>query len=209
MDKKEIISNFFKDYNLNQEDLNLIIQQAYFKKLPKDVNVLADECLGFVIVLSGNFRAFIMSNTAKEITIFELNKDDACMMCQDCVFEKIAYNIFIQSTQECEILIIPKELFTMLKDKYPKIYDYVLKLMAMRFNALVNILEQALFTPLSVRLNEFLKAKAKNKIISLSHEEIALHLGSSREVISRIIKTMQKEGFIQQNRKEIIILKDL
>lgn len=145
-----------------------------------------------------------MSNTAKELTIFELNKDDACMMCQDCVFEKIAYNIFIQSSQECKI--IAKELFTMLKDKYPKIYDYVLKLMAMRFNALVNILEQALFTPLSVRLNEFLKAKAKNKIISLSHEEIALHLGSLRELISRLLKNMQKDKLIKQNKKEIILL---
>ncbi|MIA78177.1 helix-turn-helix domain-containing protein, partial [Campylobacter coli] len=41
------------------------------------------------------------------------------------------------------------------------------------------------------------------------HEEIALHLGSTREVISRILKTMQKEGFVQQNRKEITLLKDL
>lgn len=55
--------------------------------------------------------------------------------------------------------------------------------MIMGFNALVNILERALFTPLSIRLNEFLKAKTKNKIINLSHEEIALHLGTLREVV--------------------------
>ncbi|EGI8199184.1 Crp/Fnr family transcriptional regulator, partial [Campylobacter coli] len=111
--------------------------------------------------------------------------------------------------EDTQILIVPVKIYSQLKDKYPLIANYTLNLIAKRFNSLINILEQALFTPLHHRVKMFLKENAKEGKITFTHEEIALHLGSTREVISRILKTMQKEGFIQQNRKEITLLKDL
>ncbi|EAJ0362392.1 Crp/Fnr family transcriptional regulator [Campylobacter coli] len=207
MDKEKILKEYFKNYNLENKDFEAMVEKSYFKEFDK--NTILDDCLGFVIVLKGGFRAFILGQNAKEITVFKLKQNEECVICSYCIFETISYNLTLESFEDTQILIVPVKIYSQLKDKYPLIANYTLNLIAKRFNSLINILEQALFTPLHHRVKMFLKENAKEGKITFTHEEIALHLGSTREVISRILKTMQKEGFIQQNRKEITLLKDL
>ncbi|EPE6665508.1 Crp/Fnr family transcriptional regulator [Campylobacter coli] len=207
MDKEKILKEYFKNYNLENKDFEAMMEKSYFKEFDK--NTILDDCLGFVIVLKGGFRAFILGQNAKEITVFKLKQNEECVICSHCIFETISYNLTLESFEDTQILIVPVKIYSQLKDKYPLIANYTLNLIAKRFNSLINILEQALFTPLHHRVKMFLKENAKEGKITFTHEEIALHLGSTREVISRILKTMQKEGFIQQNRKEITLLKDL
>ncbi|HEB7621631.1 TPA: Crp/Fnr family transcriptional regulator [Campylobacter coli] len=207
MDKEKILKEYFKNYNLENKDFEAMVEKSYFKEFDK--NTILDDCLGFVIVLKGGFRAFILGQNAKEITVFKLKQNEECVICSHYIFETISYNLTLESFEDTQILIVPVKIYSQLKDKYPLIANYTLNLIAKRFNSLINILEQALFTPLHHRVKMFLKENAKEGKITFTHEEIALHLGSTREVISRILKTMQKEGFIQQNRKEITLLKDL
>ncbi len=207
MDKEKILKEYFKNYNLENKDFEYMVEKSYFKEFNK--NTILDDCLGFVIVLKGGFRAFILGQNAKEITVFKLKQNEECVICSHCILETISYNLTLESFDDTQILVVPVKLYSQLKDKYPLIANYTLNLIAKRFNSLINILEQALFTPLHHRVKMFLKENAKEGKITFTHEEIALHLGSTREVISRILKTMQKEGFIQQNRKEITLLKDL
>ncbi|WP_038815404.1 Crp/Fnr family transcriptional regulator [Campylobacter jejuni] len=206
MDKAKILTEYFKDYKLDDKDFNDLIDYSYFKEFDK--NKILENCLGFVIVLEGGFRAFILSQNAKEITIFKLKKNEECVICSHCIFEKLSYNLILESFEKTKILVVPAKIYSKLKDKYPILANYTLELISKRFNSLINVLEQALFTPLHQRIKIFLKENAKNGKISFSHEEIASHLGSTREVISRILKSMQKEGLIKQNRKEIELIKE-
>ncbi|MBX1175869.1 Crp/Fnr family transcriptional regulator [Campylobacter lari] len=118
----------------------------------------------------------------------------------------ISYDVFIQSTQNTSIAIIPSSIFQILKEKYPKINNYVLSLITKRFNTLIKVLEQALFAPLSSRICDFLKENASNNTLKITHEALANHLGSAREAVSRILKELEKEGKIKLERSKIILI---
>ncbi|TEY00921.1 Crp/Fnr family transcriptional regulator [Campylobacter sp. US33a] len=208
MTKEELIDNFFKKFKLANEDLEEIKSNAYFKNLSKGTQLAsADDCLGFVIMAYGTLRAYIISSNAKEITIFKLIKNEECVICSNCALNSINYNIILESNEDSQILIIPTKIYTKIRNKYQSINDYTLNIISKRFSDLISVLEHALFTPLIERIRIFLKENSQNNKITLTHEEIANHLGSAREAISRILKEMEKQGEISLGRKEITLLK--
>lgn len=77
MDKEKILKEYFKNYNLENKDFEAMVEKSYFKEFDK--NTILDDCLGFVIVLKGGFRAFILGQNAKEITVFKLKQNEECV----------------------------------------------------------------------------------------------------------------------------------
>ncbi|MBX1886132.1 Crp/Fnr family transcriptional regulator [Campylobacter peloridis] len=199
------MENFLSRFDLEKQDFDFLQKNIQIKNIEKNFKV-NDECLGFVKVLKGELRAFILTPNAKEITLFHLKENDECIICSECNVDSISYDVFIQSSQDTSIAIIPANIFKTLKDKYPKINNYVLSLITKRFNTLVKVLEQALFSPLSFRVCEFLKENATNNTLKITHEALANHLGSAREVVSRILKELEKEGKIKIQRGKITLL---
>lgn len=197
--------DFVNRFLLSQEDINLLHKNTITKTFIKNTEI-NNECLGFIKVIRGELRAYILTENAKEITIFTLKENDECIICSQCNLNSMSYDIFIQSTENTQISIIPADFFAYLKSKYPQINDFALNLIVKRFNTLIKVLEQALFTPLVQRICNFLKENAKNNLIKITHEELANHLGSAREAVSRILKELEKEGKIKLNRKEILLI---
>ena len=203
---KERLKAIFAPLGLAQEDLQALIQHAIFKRFAPHTLINQNEtCLGFIYVLSGALRAYIMGENAKEITLFNLKENDYCLLCSHCALHSIHYDILLESSQNTEVLIVPHQLFSRLKDTYPTLSNFTLTLISKRLSQTISTLEQALFKPLVERIREFLYENAHNGEILISHEEIANHLGSSREVISRILKEMEKRGEIKCAYKKIIL----
>lgn len=203
---KEPLKAIFAPLGLAQQDIESIVQQAYFKSFAPNTLINQNEnCLGFIYVLSGALRAYIMSENTKEITLFALKENDYCLLCSHCALRSIHYDILLESSQNTEVLIVPHQLFSKLKDTYPALSNFTLALISKRLSQTIATLEQALFKPLVERIREFLYKNAQNNEIFISHEEIANHLGSSREVVSRILKEMEKRGEIKCAYKKIIL----
>ena len=203
---KEPLKAIFAPLGLAQQDIERIVQQAYFKSFAPNTLINQNEnCLGFIYVFSGALRAYIMGENAKEITLFNLKENDYCLLCSHCALHSIHYDILLESSQNTEVLIVPHQLFSRLKDTYPTLSNFTLTLISKRLSQTISTLEQALFKPLVERIREFLYENAHNGEILISHEEIANHLGSSREVISRILKEMEKRGEIKCAYKKIIL----
>lgn len=203
---KEPLKAIFAPLGLAQQDIEGIVQQAYFKSFAPNTLINQNEnCLGFIYVLSGALRAYIMSENTKEITLFTLKENDYCLLCSHCALRSIHYDILLESSQNTEVLIVPHQLFAKLKDTYPALSNFTLALISKRLSQTIATLEQALFKPLVERIREFLYKNAQNNEIFISHEEIANHLGSSREVVSRILKEMEKRGEIKCAYKKIIL----
>lgn len=203
---KEPLKAIFAPLGLAQQDIEGIVQQAYFKSFAPNTLINQNEnCLGFIYVLSGALRAYIMSENTKEITLFTLKENDYCLLCSHCALRSIHYDILLESSQNTEVLIVPHQLFSKLKDTYPALSNFTLALISKRLSQTIATLEQALFKPLVERIREFLYKNAQNNEIFISHEEIANHLGSSREVVSRILKEMEKRGEIKCAYKKIIL----
>jgi len=104
-----------------------------------------------------------------------------------------------------EILLIPCSVLNLFRDKYSIMEKFLHNLTREKFSKSLLSLQNILLIPLKERLLEFLYSLNKTEIF-LTHEEIAKNLGSSREVISRNLKTLEKENFLKINRKKIIIL---
>lgn len=199
--------NFINKFKLSDEDANLVLQTSYTKKLKKDEFLyFNDVCYGYAFLKSGTLRAYLASDNLKEITLFILKKNEECVICNDCFIKNFSSNINLSAIKECEILIIPIEIFKNLRLKYPSIQNHVMGLMATRFSDSAKVMEQALFMPLTTRIKEFLAKNSKKDNIKITHEEIAMHLGSAREAVSRILKEMQNDGEILQNKGEIKII---
>lgn len=209
-ENQEFLLNKFTRFNLLDDDAKTLINSAICLKF-NDKNLLYKDkssCYGFVIVKSGKLRGFI-SDGGKEITIFTLHSSDECVICSTCTSNLSSFDIALEAKENLEIIIIPPEIFIKFKEKYPQISNFVLELLAKRFTKSIQIMQQALFTPLSKRLVEFLKQNALNSKIKLTHEEIANHLGSSREAISRILKEMERQGKLKLLRSEIILKNEM
>lgn len=203
-----LIKNFISKFDFFDEDIERILKSSYIVKLEKGEMFYKDvkSCYGYIILMSGSIRAYITSDSLKEITIFNLKSGDECVLCSNCKIHSFNNELNLMIEENSEILLIPNSIFAELKDRYPSLANHVLSLMAKRFNEVIQIMQVALFVPLSNRVDMFLKQNAKDGVLIMTHEEIANHLGSSREVISRILKDMEKLEFIEQKRGVIKVL---
>ena len=104
-----------------------------------------------------------------------------------------------------EILFIPNEVLDLFRKKYNVIEKFLHNLTIEKFSKSLLSLQNILLVPLKDRLINFLYSLDKNEI-NLTHEEIAKSLGSSREVITRILKTLEKEKILKVSRKKIILI---
>ena len=104
-----------------------------------------------------------------------------------------------------EVLLIPYTILNLFRKKYSIMERFLHDLTREKLSKSLLSLQNILLIPLKERLLNFLYSLKKNEI-SLTHEEIAKKLGSSREVISRNLKILEKENFLKMNRKKIIII---
>lgn len=205
--EKILNQNFIKKFNLDSEDTNLVLKKSYTKNLKKgEFLYFNDICYGYAFLKKGLLRVYLVSDNLKEITLFILKEKEECIICNDCFVKNFSSNLNLSALDECEILIIPIDVFKNLRSKYQNIQKHIISLMAIRFSNSVKVMEQALFTPLTNRIKDFLVQNSHKNSIKITHEEIALHLGSAREAVSRILKEMQNDGQILQNKGSIKII---
>ena len=114
-------------------------------------------------------------------------------------------NIAFIVEKNSEILLIPYSVLNLLRNKYSIMEKFLHNLTREKFSKSLLSLQNILLTPLKDRLLKFLYSLNRADIL-LTHEEIAKNLGSSREVISRNLKILEKENFLKMNRKKIIII---
>lgn len=206
--KEILMQNFISKFDFFDEDIDKILKHSHIIKLEKGEIFYKDvkSCYGYIILLSGSIRAYVTSKNLKEITVFNLKSGDECMLCSNCRINSFNNELNLMIEESSEFILIPNWLFSELKDRYSSLANHILTLMARRFNEVIEIMQVALFVPLSNRVDMFLKQNAKESVLTITHEEIANHLGSSREVISRILKDMEKLGVIEQKRRVIKLL---
>ncbi|MDO5045774.1 Crp/Fnr family transcriptional regulator [Campylobacter sp.] len=207
LDDKRILQREFIDkFEISDADAKTVYDSVSAKNLSKDTLIYTkDDNCGYIIVKSGVIRAFITSQNFKEITIFKLEGGDNCVICSSCTLNAFDTEITLSVEEDAEVLLIPMQTFKTLKDSYTTVLNHALKIVSKRFAAVINVMEQALFLPLANRVRNFLLENAKENELNITHEQLANHLGSAREAISRILKEMEKSGEIAQKRGKIFI----
>ena len=193
--------------DINQNDRAKIILSGRILSLKKNAIFFNSHDLdGLLFLKSGRLRFFLSHLEARELPLYYLNNMEIEF------FEDFSDNststildIAFIVEKNSEILLIPYSVLNLFRNKYSVMEKFLHNLTREKFSKSLLSLQNILLIPLKDRLLKFLYSLNKTEI-SLTHEEIAKNLGSSREVISRNLKILEKENFLKVNRKKIIIL---
>lgn len=167
------------------------------------------DCAGLVLIKSGQLRAYILSEDGREITLYRLLDHDICLFSASCVMRSVQFEIMIAAEKESEVFILPPYIFKKILEESAPLANYVNELMATRFSDVMWLIEQIMWKSLDKRIAAFLleeSAIEDSNTLRITHESIANHLGSHREVITRILKYLQNEEMVKLSRGTITLI---
>jgi CRP/FNR family transcriptional regulator len=179
-------------------------QVASFKK--GDVIVRDGQYVKFLpIVLKGAIRVF-QKKEDREILLYYVKADETCTMSLAAAYFNNKSTSHGVVTEPTEVLIFPAELVNSWQLKYPSWNKYVMHMFRSRYDQLINSFEGIVFDHIPERVMDYLEKKRdteKSKTLNISHQQLASELGTTRVVISRILKQFEKEKKIKLSRGSI------
>ncbi len=204
-------SNFFPMGGLFSQAHKDIIQSSAVKKTVKKGTVLHggfNDCSGLFLVASGMLRAYILSEEGKEVTLYRLFEMDICLFSASCMIQSIQFEIMIEAEKDSEVLVIPADVYKSLTEASAPLANYTNQIMASRFSEVMWLIEQLMWKSFDKRLAQFLVEETlveDTDVLRLTHEKIANHLGTAREVVSRMLKYFEGEGLVMVSRGSVKI----
>ncbi|HAF59794.1 MAG TPA: Crp/Fnr family transcriptional regulator [Bacillota bacterium] len=168
----------------------------------------SDDLDGLFLVKEGRMRAYIVSETGKEITLYRLLERDICIFSASCMLRNISFEILVEAEKDTEAFLIPSSVYQDLLKNSIHVSDYTNQLMSSRFSDVMWIMEQVLFMSFDKRLALFLleqsNIEGSNRLL-ITHETIAKHMGTAREVVTRMLKYFAAEGIVELFRGGILL----
>ena len=166
------------------------------------------ECLGLLLVRSGQLRAYMLSEEGREITISRFFEMDMCLFSASCVMPNMQFDVFIEAEKDSEIWVIPACLYSNLMDESIAIANYSHDLITNHFSEVMWLMEQIMWKSFDKRLAKFLleeSALEGTDTLKITHEKIANHMGTAREVVTRMLRYFQGEGMVKLTRGAVVI----
>lgn len=215
---------------MQEETISEVLQEIlpFYKKLEKEVqqelregatirqyepgtilHAGKEDCSGLFFLKSGRIRAYIVTEDGKEITLFRLLERDVCIFSASCMLKNITFDIWVSAETTVEAVQIPAKLFKQCAQKDILLSNFMNDIVSSRMSDVMWVLEQILFSSFDKRLAGFLIEQAvleESNTFKITHEQIANHLGSAREVVSRMMKYFAKEGYLKASRGVVEIL---
>ena len=182
-----------------------ILESARFRTVKKGTVLHNDstECTGLLLIKSGQLRACIFSDEGREITIYRLFDRDMCLFSASCMLQSIQFDIQIEVEKDAEFWIIPPDVYKSLMEQSPAVANYTNEVMSARFSEVMWLMEQVMWKSFDKRLADFLLQESvldgTNQLV-LTHEKIANHMGTAREVVTRMLRYFQSEGLVSLSR---------
>ena len=168
-------------------------------------------CTGLVVVRSGQLRAYILSEEGREITLYRLFDRDLCLFSASCMMRSAQFDITIQAEKDTRLWVIPAEAYRQVMEQSAAAANYTNEIMAARFSEVMWLMEQVMWNSMDRRVAAFLLEESAiegaNRL-SITHETIANHLGTHREVVTRMLRYLQEEGMVRLSRGTVELLNE-
>ena len=197
--------------HLTQYQKEMICDSTITKKYSKGDSLHSgeDNCMGIIFVKKGQLRTYMLSEDGREITLYRLYDNDICILSASCVLEAITFDVFVEATKDCEVVLINSKTFYKLVEENIYVEAFAYKLTTARFSSVMWAMQQILFMGVDKRLAIFLKEEINNSgiyKIKMTHEEIAKYIGTAREVVSRMLKYFSDENIVTLSRGAIDVI---
>ncbi len=173
-----------------------------------DVVHTADECSGLIVVVSGQLKTSALNEMGREINLFRLFSYDCCIFSASCMMKNLEFDVLVKAVEDTEVLLLPTKVFSALADENVSVLKFMNDIISSRMSDVMWLMDQVLNKKLDTRLAALLVDEARISgcnTVDATHEELAKHLGSAREVVSRTLGYLQKEGEVRLNRGKIEI----
>lgn len=208
------VSEYFPIFDkLTPAQQQALTGAASFRSVPKGT-ILHNgnlDCIGLLVVRSGQLRAYITSDDGREITIYRLLEQDVCLLSASCVLKSIQFDITISAEKDTELWVISPHFYKNLMEESAVVANYTNQILSTRFTDVMWLVEQVMWKSFDKRLARFLIDEAvleQTNNLQLTHEKIASHLGTAREVVTRMLKYFQSEGMVKLTRGAIEIVNE-
>ena len=167
------------------------------------------DCTGLLLVESGQLRAYILSEEGREVTVYRLFDRDICLFSASCMLRSAQFDITIEAERDTGVWVIPAEVYRGVMEESAPAANYTNEVMAARFSEVMWLVEQVLWRSMDKRVAAFLLDEAAiegTARLSITHEAIARHLGTHREVVTRMLRYFQGEGMVSLSRGTVELL---
>jgi len=196
---------------LSDSEKHIIENAVYKEKYNKGMLMhrTEDSCKGLMTVLSGQLRTYILSEEGREVTLFRVNANEVCVLSASCLLDTITFDVLIEATEDTEVLVLPASTLNQVMQQNPYTELFLYKSATEKFSDVMWTMQQILFLKIDQRVAQFLwdeMVQKNNMTLSLTHDEIAKYIGSAREVVTKVLKYMVKEGVLELKRGTIMIL---
>ena len=166
------------------------------------------ECLGLLLIRSGQLRAYMLSEEGREITICRFFEMDICLFSASCVMPNMQFEVFIEAEKDARVWVIPACLYKNLMEESVVVANYATNLITGHFSEVMWLMEQIMWKSFDKRLAGFLLEEASlegSDSLRITHEKIANHMGTAREVVTRMLRYFQSEGMVRLTRGTVDI----
>lgn len=203
--------NYFPFWNtLRREEKDYICQnsaEVHFEKKQSVHNNTG--CSGLYIVKSGRLRLYMLSEDGKEITLYRLSPGEICMLSASCVLQSISFDVYVEAEVPSDCYKISAQAFQHMSETVSAVKIFALEKAVQRFSDVMWVMQQIVFMSMDKRLAIFLledMEQTGTARIELTHEQIANHLGTVREVVTRLLKHFAGDGIVEVTRKGVRVL---
>jgi len=205
LSKKEFIEAFPVFSKAADKLVSDLLSVSLLKKFPKNLRVYTegDACNGIAFLLSGEIRVFKSGEAGREITLYEIGKGETCILNASCILSSLTYPANAVSTEPGDMLLILSQDFRRLIATYEDMRNFVFNILSQRLAEVMALVEEIAFGRMDRRLLDYLVEKSDHNQLMATHQKIADDLGTSREVVSRLLKDYERKGRISLSRNLI------
>lgn len=161
---------------------------------------------GFVVVLDGRVEVFLTGATGRDILLYAVEPGQSCVQSTLGLLGGSDYSGEAVTATDCRLVLIPRDTFLALMNRSEQFRHFVFEAFAERMQGMMTLLEQVAFQKIESRLAAALLKGATQGQLHITHAELAVQIGSAREVVSRRLDQMAKQNLVQLDRGCITVL---
>jgi CRP/FNR family transcriptional regulator, anaerobic regulatory protein len=178
--------------------------------LPPQTKVIeqGDEVSGVYLVETGSLRVYYISAEGREGTLYWIDPGQSCVLALNCLFSRLAYPAWVETDlAETQVAIISGDAYRELYLVEPALQRFTFETLTTRLFELMTLIQETSSLGLEQRVAALLlRRSGEDQVLETTHELIAHHLGSSREVVSRVLRNIARSGVIKLSPRSITIV---
>ena len=204
-------SDFFPFWDRLHDEERKALEASAFKITFRKGSIIHRgnaDCSGLLLICSGQIRAYTSSPEGKEITLYRLLERDICLFSASCMIKNIGFEINLAAEKDSEVTVIAADAYKNIMQKSALLANFTNEIMASRFSDVMWLIEQIMWKSFDKRLAAFLieeRAIENSDVLKITHEVIGSHLGSPREVVTRMLRYFADEGLVTLSRGKVAI----